>query len=204
MGFEHVISLGLDESRFYSAIWNEVQKMGKHFEVTQTLTDEQQKNADCLLLPLNGALSREMIDRMPNLKYVGVNATGFDKIDIAYAREKGVIVTNIPGYSTNAVAEFVFGTTLEHLRELSRAKKQAKEGDFSEASFNGSEISDKTFGIIGLGQIGQKTGKIAKGFNCNVIYWSRNRKPEMEKIGITYSKFEDVLSQSDFLSFHLE
>lgn len=129
--------------------------------------------------------------------------TGYGRIDAAYAKKKGITVCNIAGYATEGVAEFIFGALLEYLRELTRAKIQAQTGNYSEASYTGTEIKGKTFGIIGLGRIGGRVAELAKGFGANMLYWSHKRKKNAEKSGIKYVDVNKLLKISDILSLHL-
>lgn len=161
-------------------------------------------SADCLLVRLGASVDKEMIDGAPQLKYIGMLGTGYGRIDTEYASKKGIAVTNIAGYSTEGVAELAFGIIIEHARELERAKLQARKGDYSEATFEGYEIKNKKFGVIGLGRIGQRVAQIAlKGFDAQVSYWSRNRKKDLEKLGMRYKTIETLLKECDFVSIHL-
>ncbi len=161
-------------------------------------------DTDCLLVRLGAIVDREMIDRAPKLKYIGMLGTGYGRIDVVYATKKGITVCNIAGYSTQAVAELVFGMLLEHIRELTRAKLQARGGDYSETTFGGYEIKNKKFGVIGFGRIGQKVAHIADGgFGAQVQYWSKHRKKNAEKKGIAYKPLETILKECDFISINL-
>ena len=159
------------------------------------------KDTDCLLVKFN-PVSREWIDLAPKLKYIGAFATGYGKIDIEYAKSKQITVCNVPDYSTESVAEFVFAITLEQLRELERAKKQTKNKNYSEDGFLPTEIKGKTFGILGLGNIGKRVSEIALCFGADVRYWSRNRKEDFEIKGVKYEDADHLISESDFLSVH--
>lgn len=138
---------------------------------------------------------------MPKLKYIGMYGTGFGRIDVEYARKKRVTVCNIAGYATEGVAEFVFGALLEYFREISRAKMQAKAGNYSEASFTGTEIKEKTFGVIGLGRIGARVADLAsRGFGAHVLYWSKNNK---KNTTVKRSELNTMLKNSDIISLHM-
>lgn len=113
------------------------------------------------------------------------------------------MVCNIPGYSTESVAEWIFGLILEHVRDLERAKQTARKGDFTGDGFSATEIKGKKFGIIGLGRIGSRVAQIAQGFGAKAYYWSRNRKKGLEKGGICYESLDRLVATSDFLSLHL-
>jgi phosphoglycerate dehydrogenase-like enzyme len=147
-------------------------------------------------------VEKELIDSAPNLKYIGVLATAYAKVDYAYAASKGIAVCNIPGYATEAVAEFVFAVILDHIREIERGKKQAREENYSEAGFSATEIKDKIFGILGLGKIGSRVAEIALGFGADIRYWSKNRKKELEVRGVKYEDANALIPKCDFLSLH--
>lgn len=160
-------------------------------------------NTDCLLVNQGMMVDRKIIDSAPILKFIGILATGYNRIDTTYAKSKGITVCNIPGYATESVAEFVFGLILEHLRNLEKAKQIADFGDFSGNGFFASEIRGKEFGVIGLGRIGSRVAEIALAFGAKVSYWSKNRKKNIEKKGIEYKPIDTLIKQSDFLSLHL-
>lgn len=166
------------------------------------MSRRQRESLDCLFSRFN-KVDKELIDSLPQLKYIGLLATGTGTIDLNYAKQKGIVVCNIPGYSTESVAEWVFGLILEHLRDLERAKQTARNGDFTGDGFSATEIKDKKFGIIGLGRIGSRVAQIAQGFGAKVYYWSRNRKKGLEKKGICYEPLNRLVATSDLLSLHL-
>lgn len=162
------------------------------------------ENSDCLLVRLGATVDNEMMDKAPKLKYIGMFGTGYGRIDTEYAAKKGITVCNIAGYCTEGVAELAIALILEHIRELERAKAQARNGDYSEATFQSYELKDKKFGVIGLGRIGGRIAEIAKsGFGADVSYWSRKRKKEMEKRGFKFQEINTLLKESDFISLNL-
>lgn len=161
-------------------------------------------DCDCLLVKLGATVDKQMIDRAPGLKYIGMFGTGYGRIDADYAAKKAITVCNIAGYSREGVAELAFGFLIEHLREIVRARTQVVRGDYSESTFAGTEIKGKKFGVIGLGSIGSRIAEIAKnGFGADVSYWSRNRKKEAEKNGIKFDEVNSLLKNSDFISLNL-
>lgn len=208
MKFKKILTIGISESSLDTNYWKKIDNLtekrislpGDSSEIKKQIAD-----ADCLLVnPFVFKVEKQLIDVAPKLKYIGVLATAYGKVDYEYAATKNITVCNIPGYSTEAVAEFVFGAILESLRGLGRAKKQAEKGNYSESTFfNTSEIKGKKFGIVGLGRIGSRVAELALAFRADVRYWSRNRKKEFEVKGIKYQKVEKLLSESDFISLHL-
>lgn len=205
MSFKKILIIGFEESEIAPKFWKRIDAVSdqKIFlskdssEIKQHLIE-----TDCLLVKFN-PVPENWIDAAPSLKYIGVFATGYGKVATDYAKEKCVVVTSVPGYSTESVAELVFGFILEHIRELSRAKKQASEGNYNESGFSATEIKNKIFGVIGTGQIGSRVAQIAQGFGANVKYWNRSRKESLESNGIKYEDADELIAESDILSLHL-
>ncbi len=208
MKFKQVLMIGYSEEDLKPEDWEKIENLTDKKILLPKNSQEISHylaTTDCLLVKLGAAVDKATIDKAPNLKYVGMLGTGVGRIDSTYAASKGIAVCNIAGYSTEGVAEFVFAAILEHVREVERAKKQAREGNYSEASFIGTELKGKPFGVIGLGRIGSRVAEIAlKGFGADVRYWSITRKPGMEQIGARYQEMETLLRECDFVSLHLE
>lgn len=204
MKFNKILVTGFEKSELTPKILKRIDDLSKDTVFCLESNPDIPKHraeADCLLVKFNPVAKKD-IENSPKLRYIGVMSTGFAKIDIKYAKKRGITVTNIPGYSTESVAEFVLAVVLEHIRELEKSKKQARAGNYSESGFTASEIKGKIFGILGLGRIGSRVAELALCFGANVIYWSKHRKKDLEKIGIKYTKVESVISDSDFLSLH--
>lgn len=188
--FQKILVTGFSEQNLDKDIWDKIKKLA------DVVVFEQSSDVDCLFSRFN-KVDRTLIDSLPNLKYIGLLATGTGTVDLEYAKKKNITVCNIPGYATESVAEWVFALILEYLRNLEKAKQTARAGDFSGDGFSATEILGKKFGIIGLGRIGQRVAKIAQGFGANVVYWSRNQKE-----GFKYEALDDLIKTSDFISLH--
>lgn len=204
--FHKMLFLNFDQGNLKPEYWRRIDKITKKKVLLKADSPEVNihLDADCLLLKHGMVADRARIDSMPNLKYIGILATAFGRIDTAYAKKKNITVCNVPGYATEGVAEFVFAAILEHLRKISSAKLQAKQGNYSETAFMGTEIKDKTFGVIGLGRIGRRVAELAaEGFGANVVYWSHNRKKDAEKHGIGFMDANKVIATSQILSLHM-
>ena len=143
------------------------------------------------------------LDAAPNLKYIGILATAFGKVDVSYASKKGIVVCNLPGYSTESVAEFTIAAILEAIRHLEEGKRRGKIGNVSEEGISAIEIKGKVFGVLGLGNIGTRVAELALGFNADVRYWSRNKKTESEEKGIKYEELNSLIANATFLSINL-
>ncbi len=208
MKFNKILTIGINETSLDTEHWKKLDSLAdKRIPLAKDSLNisAELKDTDCLLVnPFAFKVEKEHIDLAPKLNYIGVLATAFGKVDYEYAASKNIAVCNIPGYSTEAVAELAFGAILEHIRGLERAKVQARGGDYSETTFfNTPEIKGKKFGVIGLGRIGGRVAELALAFNAKVSYWSRNRNKEFEAKGIEYQEVETLLSECDFISLHL-
>lgn len=207
MKFKKILVIEIKENYLKPEHWGRIDKLIE--KRVMLLKDSPEilkelETTDCLLVDLIVPVDKDRIDRAPNLKYIGTYSTGYGRVDDQYAAKKGVTVCNIPGYSTEAVAEFAFAAILEHIRDLERAKKQAREGNYSESSFfHVYEIKSKKFGVIGLGRIGGRIAEIALGFGADVRCWSRTRKKEFENKGVKYQEVEKLIAECDFLSLNL-
>ncbi len=149
-------------------------------------------------------ITKEIFDACPNLKYIGVLATGYNIIDLESARAHGVTVTNIPAYSTESVAQHVFSFILYFTNQVAQHSASVMAGDWVKCRdfcfWNGSlsELSGKTLGIFGYGNIGKKVCELGKAFGMNVICCTRTPKEGMPE----QVSFEELLKRSDFLTLH--
>ncbi len=208
MKFNEIVFLEIKEENLEPRFWERIDRIcgsRRFLDINGQNLEKDMASADCLCTKgFARKIDRNIMASAPNLRYIGLLATGYGKIDTEYAASRGIAVTNVPGYSTNAVAELLFAVILERLRDLCRAKRQAASGDYSESSFfNTSEIRGRKFGIIGLGRIGQRVAEIALGFGAEVFYWSRSRKKEIEIEGAKYADLEILVSSCDFIALHL-
>lgn len=168
---------------------------------------EMIKDQDALLCPLSDKIDKDIIDAGNSLKIIANYGAGFDNIDIDYAREKGIVVTNAPApASAVSTAELAFGLMLAAARKIVSGDKVTRAGKFygwRPTFYLGSQLKGKTLGIIGLGNIGKNLAKRARAFEMKVIYYSRTRKEDFEKeFGLEYMDKDDVIKSSDFLSLH--
>lgn len=152
-------------------------------------------------------LSEEVIAALPNLKYIGVLATGYNVVDIEVAKKRGIVVTNIPAYSTESVAQTVFAHLLTISNQVAHYSEEARTGvwtkcpDFSYTNTPLLEWNGKTMGIVGLGNIGQAVARIALAFGMKVIAYTSKKKEELPT-GIFPVSKKELFQQSDVLSLH--
>lgn len=151
-------------------------------------------------------ITQEVFDKCPNLKYVGLFATGYNNVDLAAASKRGAVVCNVPAYSTNAVAQHTFALILDYYNKVAEYKKTVADGDwvnyklFSYFYIPTTEIAGLTLGIIGYGDIGRKTAEIARAFGMNVVTYTRS--PQKVTDGTRVCTLEELLSISDAVSLH--
>lgn len=150
--------------------------------------------------------NHEVISQLPNLKFIGVLATGYNVVDLDAATKAGIVVTNIPAYSTASVAQMVFSHILHIVQNVSMHADSVKKGDWAKSidfSYHltpQTELAGKTIGIIGFGQIGQAVAKIALAFGMNVIFHNRSKKET--KSDIRQVDLNMLLAESDFISIN--
>jgi len=152
-------------------------------------------------------LTREIIAALPDLKYIGVTATGFNIVDVVAAKERGIVVANVPGYSTPAVAQHVIALMLEMTNHVGHAAKSVEDGgwvkcpDFCYYDHPIIELSGRTLGIIGYGEIGSAVARIAVAFGMKVLASKRTWK-EAPPAGVEPAEIDDIFRQCDVISLH--
>ncbi len=154
--------------------------------------------ADVLVVS-NYPVSEQVIRGAQNLKHIVVAFTGTDHVAQSACAQRGVLISNAAGYSTQAVAELTIAMALDLLRKVTPADAVTRSLG-GRNGFLGLELQGKTFGIVGMGLIGERVALLAKAFGCRVIAWSRTVKAIN---GVEFVSFDDVISQADILSLHL-
>ena len=142
-----------------------------------------------------------VLDKLPKLKYIGLTATGYNIVDVDYAAEKGIVVTNVPAYSTESVAQHTFALMLELMTRPALHNDSVKRGDWANNSYfcywltPQIEIHGKTLGIIGAGGIGARVAEIARAFGMRVLEYGRTQKAGRVDL-------DTLLAESDIISIH--
>ena len=153
-------------------------------------------------------LSADTLRQLPELKYIGVLATGYDIVDVKAAKERGIVVTNIPIYGTASVAQFVFALLLELCHNVRLHSDAVRAGEWTRSpdwSFRKSplvELAGKTMGIIGFGRIGRQTGRIADALGMRVMAHDAWQHDPPSWAGFRWAGVEDLLRESDVVSLH--
>ena len=192
------------------------EKLAQHFAVTayegEGLISEKElvegiTDAEGLLCLLSDAVSQEIMAQAPHLKIIANYGAGFNNIDVMAATERKIPVTNTPLVSTNATADMTWALILGIARRVVEGDKLTRAGGFTGWAplFHlGVEVTGKTLGIFGMGNIGKAVARRAKGFEMEILYHSRTRLnvEEEKELGARYVSFEELLTESDFLTLH--
>lgn len=172
-----------------------------------TETYERSKDAE-IVITNKTIIDKKLIDKLTKLKYIGVLATGYNVVDVSAAKKKNVIVTNIPAYGTDSVAQMIFALILDITNHVSSHNAAVRQGAWSKSKdfcfWNKPiiELSGKTIGIIGFGAIGRKVADIAQVFDMNVIAYSRTITDESKRKNFKWVSLNSIFEESDFLSLN--
>ncbi len=192
--------------------WSEISKLG-----TLKVYDRTPYNDENILENIGDAeiaftnktpINSNIIGKSPNLKYIGVLATGYNVVDVICAKEKGIVVTNVPDYSSKAVAQFTMALVLELCHHIGDHNTLVKNGDWVKSddfSFWNSpliELQGKTLGLIGFGKIGKATAKLAQAFGMEILVYNRTVYSEFENNNLKFVSLDSLLNTSDFISLH--
>lgn len=193
--------------------WDELQKYGE--VIVYDRTDITQPELICerigdaeLVFTNKVPITKDIIVACPNLKYIGVLATGYNVVDIEKAKEQNVIVTNIPSYGTDAVAQFTIALLLEITSQVGCHNQSVANGeweisqDFTYWKMPLMELAGKTIGLIGYGRIAQATAVIAKAFQMKVIYYNHRPKKALDP-SFRQVSLNQLYQQSDIISLHV-
>lgn len=149
-------------------------------------------------------VNRQVLEQMPSLKLIATRSTGYDHIDTAYCRSRGITVCNVPTYGENTVAEHVFALLLAISHRLLEAVERARSDRFSPEGLEGFDLAGKTLGIVGTGSIGQHVIRTASGFAMNVVAYDLRPDPGLAgALGFHYVAFDELLATSDVISLHV-
>ncbi|MDY0081780.1 MAG: D-glycerate dehydrogenase [Ignavibacteriaceae bacterium] len=165
------------------------------------------KDCDGVISLLTDKIDKEVIDSMKKCRVIANYAVGFNNIDIAYAKSKGIIVTNTPDVLTDSTADLAIALVLTCARRIPESEKFVRDKKFvgwKPKLFLGIELRNKYFGILGAGRIGTETAKRAHSFGCNILYYSNNKNKYLEEqLDAKKLSLNQILKKSDIISLHL-
>lgn len=175
--------------------------------ISEPLTSEnagQYADAQIISTFIYSDLGSAVLQQLPHLKLIATRSTGFDHIDTNYCQANGLLVSNVPSYGENTVAEHTFGLLLNISHNLTEAVDRTRKGDFSQIGLQGFDLRGKVLGVIGTGTIGEYVISIAKGFQMKVVAF--NAKPRLEladQLDFRYVAFNDLLAAADIITLHV-
>lgn len=191
--------------------WEALEKLGE-------VTVYERTNAEDILNRIGDAefiytnktpLTKETLEKLPNVKFIGVLATGYNVVDTEAAKKLNIVVTNVPTYGTDAVSQYVFALLLEICHNVGVHSKAVLDGEWTTSKdfcfwhHPLIELAGKTMGIVGAGKIGMRTAIIAQAFGMKVIAFDRHPNHDLESDTFSYGTLEEVYFKSDVISLHV-
>jgi len=173
-------------------------------EPLRALNAGEHTNADVISTFIYSDLGRAILDQFPQLKMIATRSTGYEHVNTAICRARGITVCNVPSYGSNTVAEHIFALLLAISHRMPEAIERAQRGDFSPFGLQGFDLAGKVFGAVGTGQIGRHVIKIANGFGMHVLAF--DTKPDevaARDATFSYVPFDVLLAKSDIISLHV-
>jgi D-lactate dehydrogenase len=160
--------------------------------------------AEVLSIFVNSHVGAAEMDKYPKLRLIATRSTGFDHIDVAEAKKRGIAIASVPSYGVNTVAEFAFALILALSRRMCEASARVHTGSFSQAGLTGFDLQGKTLGIVGCGHIGVHSANIGSGFGMQVLVFDVHHDEALaQSCNFTYVSLEELLAQSDIITIHV-
>jgi glycerate dehydrogenase len=190
--------------------WTPLETLGEATIYARTAPEQisdRARNA-AIVLTNKTPLAAETIARLPQLKYIGVLATGVNVVDLEAAREQGIVVTNVPGYSTDSVCQMVFALLLEMTQQVGHHANLVRAGEWSRCvdfSFHDRpllELAGKTLGLVGFGQIGRKISGVARAFGMRLLVQTAHPEKYSAAAGVKFVDIDTLFAQSDIISLN--
>ncbi|MDP7975147.1 MAG: NAD(P)-dependent oxidoreductase, partial [TACK group archaeon] len=159
--------------------------------------------AEVVVVFIGSRLDKEVFVALPRLRYIITRSTGYDHIDIEEAKRRGVVVSNVVGYGTVPVAEHTFALLLGLMRNVKDGDRRVRSGRWEVRGLMGAQISGKTFGVAGTGNIGSRVALLAQAFGARVIAYDAVERQDLKAAGVHYVEWTELLRESDVLSLNL-
>jgi D-lactate dehydrogenase len=177
--------------------------VGFYKESLDEASIQKAEDYDIVSVFIASTLNAKVLARLPKLKFITARSTGFDHIDCAFCDQKKILVSNVPYYGDNTVAEHTFALLLALSKKIVDGYDQTRRGMFDFHGLMGFDLADKTIGIIGMGRIGQHVAKIATGFGMKILAYDVKKDDKLaEDLNFRYMKLDDLLSSSDVITLH--
>ena len=190
--------------------WKKIEQLGELTIYDRTNAEkvyERAKDA-AIVLTNKTPISSDLINKLTSLKYIGVLATGYNVVDVDAAKQKGIPVTNVPGYGPSSVAQLAYALLLELCHHVQRHSDAVMEGKWASSAdwcfwdYPLVELAEKKMGIIGFGTIGQKVADIATVFGMKILAQSRTQTDQSHRKNFKWASIDELLEQSDVISIH--
>ncbi len=161
------------------------------------------RDADAIAVFIYSEITRQILSKLPRLKFIATMSTGFDHIDMKACKKRGITVSNVPFYGENTVAEHTFSLILALSRRLISSVERTRRGNFSLDGLRGFDIKGKAIGVVGTGHIGMHVLRIAKGFEMKMLAYDVRKDAEAAKnLGFKYVSLDKLLKSSDIVTLH--
>ncbi len=194
---------------FYEAREDEVKYFSerlKGFELyffSEKISENNLIDAEIISIFIDSRINKEILDKLKSLKFICTRSTGYDHIDLEECKKRGILVSNVPSYGIETVAEHTIALILAVSRRILESFERTRKGIFNNIGLTGFELKGKTLGIIGAGKIGRRVAELAKAFGMRVIAYDIYKNlEEARRIGYEYVDFETLLKESDIISLH--
>lgn len=174
-----------------------------HDEKLDIKTAASAESAHAVAVFIYSQITKDLLYKLPSLRFIATMSTGFDHIDIKEAKARSVLVSNVPSYGENTVAEHTFALILTLSRKIVESVERTKKGDFSLEGLRGFDLKGKTIGVVGTGKIGKHVIRMAKGFEMEILaYDAFPSNDYAQQVGFRYVSLDELLSSSDIITLH--
>lgn len=192
----------LDQDYFKEQLGNDFELVMSELGLDDQTVDGA-KEAEVLSVHVTSPVTAAIMERLPKLKHVACRSTGYDHVDLAYAKDHGITVSTVPSYGDETVAEYAMMLMLAISRKLIPGIQAVHDGVTVPEKLTGRDLAGKTLGIIGTGRIGRRSAAIAKGFNMNVVAFDPYPNQQAaQEIGYQYVSLDELLAQADCITLH--
>jgi D-lactate dehydrogenase len=167
-------------------------------------TIEVARGAEIVSVFIHSHLDGALFAELPELRFIATRSTGYDHIDLGACASRAIVVSNVPTYGENTVAEHTFGLILSLSRKIHQAYTRTIQGNFSVAGLRGFDLKGRTLGVIGTGHIGLHVIRIARGFGMEVLAFDTRQQPLLaEVLGFSYVPLDELIGRADIVSLHV-
>lgn len=191
------------EKEFIKSKLGDTLELSFHSETLSSDNALSATSADGIVIFIYSNITKALLDKLPNLKFIATMSTGFDHIDIEECKRRNIVLSTVPSYGENTVAEHTFALIFAISRRIIESHDRVKSGNFSPVGLTGFDLFGKTLGVIGVGNIGSHVIRIAKGIGMDVLAYKRTPDPKLaQDLGFRFVSMDELLTQSDIVTVH--